>query len=385
MTSFIARGVLYSFLALTSLFFFSTCSEDPSSVGSFLLPMDIRVASIVLSADSTATYRAPISGASSTLLLGIFQATQTTVESRLLLQFQIPAGFPDTLVVSASLKLKPRYWFQDSSGTLAFTVHKIRIPWDEFKITFADTNVYDPTVRGSDSRPMSPRETLLVPIDTALVREWLRTPGLSYGIFLKPAISSSVVYGFTSILDLFTDDRPELIVRYTVPDTTLRLDSLVLRTIQGAFVANAPQPPPSSDMMFIQAGVADRGLMHFSVDSIPRSASITSASLEFRRISALSVRNELSIDSILVQILLGPDSLGGTSGRAEPRPTENESVFTADIRNIVQQWVTGTPNFGVALRAFGEFSTLDRFAVHGRTSPDTANRPILRITYTVVR
>ncbi len=383
MTSFNARGVLYSFLTITTLFFFSKCSEDPSSVGNFLLPVDIRVASLPLSTDSTATYRAPISGASTTLLLGI---SQTTVESRLLLQFEIPQGFPDTLVASASLKLKPRYWFRDSLGTLAFTVHKILIPWDEFKITFADTTgLFDPTVRGSDSRSMSPRETLLVPIDTSLVREWLRSPSLSYGVFLKPTTASSVVYGFTSILDLFTDDRPELIVRYTVPDTTRRLDSLILRTSQNAFVANAPQAPPSSDIVFIQAGVADRGLMHFSVDSIPSSASITSASLEFRRNSALSVRNELSIDSILVQILLGPDSLGGTSARADPSPSENDSVFTSDIRNIVQQWVIGKPNYGVALRAFGEFSTLDRFAVHGRTSPDTASRPVLRITYSVLK
>lgn len=382
MTSFFGRGVLYRFIALTSLFFFSTCTEDPSSVGSFLLPTDIRVASVVLSADSTATYRSPISGASSTLLLGIFQST---VESRLLLQFEIPQGFPDTLVVSASLKLKPRYWFQDSIGTLAFTVHKISIPWDKFKITFADTGLYESTVRGSDLRTMSPRETVLVSIDTSLVREWLRTPSLSYGIFLKPTTASTVVYGFTSILDLFTDERPELIVRYTVPDTTQRLDSLILRTTQNAFVANAPQPPPSSDIMFIQAGVADRGFMQFPVDSILRSASITSASLEFRRNSALSVRNELSIDSILVQILLGPDSLGGASARAEPLPSENDSVFKADIRSIVQQWVTGKPNYGIALRAFGEFSTLDRFAVYGRTSPDTASRPVLRITYSILR
>jgi len=226
---------------------------------------------------------------------------------------------------------------------------------------------------------MSPRETLFVPIDTALVHGWLGTPDSSHGILLKPTTASNVVYGFTSIyVPGLIDDRAELIVHFSGSD------SLVLRPTQDAFVATAPQPSPSSSMIFIQAGVADRGFLHFNVDSIPRSASITFASLEFVRNSSLSVRNELSIDSVLVQILLFPDSLGGTSALARGA-TENDSIFTADVRNIVQQWVTGKPNYGVALRAFGEFTTLDRFVIHGRTSSDTISRPALRVTYSVVR
>jgi len=147
-TWFRTRFIFYGSFALTGIVFFSSCSEDPSSVGSFLVPADIRIHSDTLKADSSATHRFPLSGNSSTLLLGMYQGD----EARLLLQFGIPSGYADSLVVSARVRLTPRYWFKDSLGTLDFTIHKILIPWDESKITYADTNgLYESTARGSFS------------------------------------------------------------------------------------------------------------------------------------------------------------------------------------------------------------------------------------------
>lgn len=380
MDRFLKRCTIGSLFLLAGLAFYVGCSEDASSVGSALFPKNIRVDSLVISADSSATYRAAITGNSSTLLLGCFQNDT----ARLLLQFN-PHGLPDTLVVSASVNLVPRfprYWFKDSTGTLAFTVHNITRSWDEFTITFDSTNrLYDTQVRGTYSRFVSPLDTIITfPLDTALVREWLRA-GQSQGILLKPTFGCDVVYGFTSIFNI----RPELVVRYHIPDSTT-IGSLVFRTQQDAFVANAPQPPASSTLLFVQAGIADRGLLHFAVSETLRSASITSATLEFMRDSAMSVRNELSIDSIFVQLLVDNSTPphGGISVLAQPIGGENSSKFSADIRSIVQQWVTGKPTYGVALRTFGEFTTLDRFAIYGAKA-DSVNRPRLQIVYSLLR
>lgn len=362
------------------------CSKDPSSVDpgdSARPPID----SVVVFSDSSATYRDSITGNSPTLLVGRFG----DVEVRLLLQFPVPSlptGVDTSDIVSAGIRLIPQYWFRDSSAMLEFTVHNLLREWDEFTVTYDDTTIlYELTSSDTFSNVISPRDTITIQIDTALVHEWIRS-GQSHGIVLLPTAACSVVYGFTSILDFFTDIRPELIVRYNKRDTTGVIDSVVTRTIQDAFVANA-SPPPDSQFVYLQAGVADRGFFHFNVDSIPQSSNIMSAELTFTRNPSLSNRNELSQDSIVVHYILdstNPPRLASSPAPvvAKPGGQDSASVFSANISPIVQQWVTGNPNFGVALRALGEFTTVDKFALYG-SEADSTLRPRLKILYSIIR
>lgn len=368
--------VVFSFILMEG------CSEDPSPVGSALLPKNVVIKFDSLYANSSTTYRAAITGNSSRLLLGRYryQNTLDTIEARTLVQFNLSSTRinPDS-VVSASLRLVPAYWFKDSTGTLSFTIHKIISTWREDTITFAGSeNLY----ASSESvyTFTNPRDQVF-PLDTSLINMWLRNPPENYGVLLKPTAQSTVVYGFT--IDLLNDIRPKLIIRYHAQDT-VRVDSV--GTIQEAFVANSPPRSADSSLFVVQAGIADRGFVKFDVGRIPRSASIASAVLEFVRDSALSVENEFSLDSIVVQLLVDNSTPphGGISVLAQPTGGRGGSKFSADIKSIVQQWVTGKPNYGVALRAFGEFTTLDRFAFYG-AGADSLNRPTLRIYYSILR
>lgn len=360
----------------------ASCSEDPSSAGSDLFPPGVRLDSVVVYARSSSTYRAPITGNSHTLLLGQYQR----IECRMLLQFgPLNLAISDTSILAATVKLRRRYWFRDSLGTLAFTVHKLSDSlslslWNENTIKFSETEaLYEPTILGEYSKTMSPTDTFVTfNLDTALIRGWLRD-GLSYprGILLKPTPASTIVYGFTSIYTLYEDIRPELILRYRSGDSS------TIYTVQEAFVATGDSVGTLPEHVIMQSGLADRGLLRFDVSGIPRSASITDARIEFVRDLTMSVRNEFSVDSVLVQLLLdeGSPPTGGVSTVARGE-TEGDTLFQADAKPIVQYWATGKPNYGVALRAMGEITTLDRFAVFGAGS---IHRPRLRIVYSVLR
>jgi len=363
------------------------CSRDPSPIGSDLLDLPF-VDSLTVYADSSSNYRLPISGNSAVLLVGRYGEVQAFT----LLQFPVPglpSGVDTSHVVSASLRLIPQYWFLDSTGTLAFTIHKITRSWSEFDVTFDSTGgLYDTTTSfGSVSRQMSPRDTITTQIDTVLVREWIRA-GQTYGIILRPDTAvSTVVFGFGVFqAGSGADRRPQLIIRYRRPDTTGVIDSLVYRTVQETFVASAPLPPVDSQFVYLQAGVADRGVLHFDVAAVPRNASVIKATLAFVRDAERSIRNELSQDSVSIHLISDtrtPPSLS-FSITAQPDSADSASIFRANISNIVQQWVIGRPNYGIALRAFGEFNSIDRFVFHA-ASADSAVRPKLKIVYSIIR
>ena len=355
------------------------CSEDPSSVGNTLFPKNIRLDSLTVFSDSTATYRFRIPGNSTTLLLGRYQ----NYDAKLLLDFGLPSLPSGARMTGAKLKLIPTYWYKDSVGLLQFEVHKIQRSWSSSTTTFDSltTDFYSLNAYNTVTRVMSPRDTLVDTLSVGLIQEWIDS-GRALGMILVPTPSSTVVYGFISYVDLFTDIRPQLVISYMLSDTS-GTDSLVYLASQDVFVADGPVPASSTQSFIVQAAIADRGFIHFDVGSIPQSATIAKADLEFVRDPLSSVRNELSYDSVFVQFVTksGPPPAGSFSVMATPGQ-EDSSVFAGDMRTIVQQWVTGAPNYGVSIRPFGEFVSFDRFAFFG--SGNTQNRPKLKIIYTYV-
>lgn len=320
------------------------------------------------------------------MLLGRYQ----NYEARILLHFGtifLPSRVASSNIVSASIRLIPNYYFKDSTGLLEFTIHPMTQAWRSDASTFSSTNsAFDPAVGVISKTMTTTQDTLTYSLSSTLVRSWIDSSQSNFGILLKPTLGCNVVYGFSSLITFLEDLRPLLTIRYRVPDTTL-VDSILFATQQDMFVADAPAVIPDSQTFIVQAGVSDRGFLHFDMSNIPRSASVTSAGLQFVRIPSQSIRNSLSYDSVFVQYLVNntsPVPTGTSSIFARP-VDEDSSDFTADIKNFVQQWVTGSPNYGVAIRAYGEFFSLDRFAFYGKAAADTLYRPTLHITYSLLQ
>ena len=373
---------------LSTIFLFvllvTGCSDEPNSVGVGLLPRidGLRVDSLRATALSSSNHRSNVTGTSTIILLG----RSGTLEARTLLQF---IGFPTTrmssVVDSAVLSFTIASRFLDSIGTVALEVHRMNRSWAEASLTWdslGPANLYSDTVDARINVAVSPADSVLRIRVDSVAAHWLRDGNSSpYGIILIPAVSlRPVVLGLRN-LDLITGTLfPRLTVAY---HDTLGADSLNLTAYQGFFAGDCPAPAAAPTRIYLQAGVAYRGKLLFNVASIPKNASISSATLELHVDPALSLLNQYSRDSLVASFL--PDStkkdsiIYATLGV----PSVSMTTFTFDVRNIVQNWVIGKPNQGIVLRAYGETWTFDRFALYDAYA--AANlRPRLTIKYTVL-
>lgn len=371
-------------LTFSILLLLTGCSDEPNAVGKYQGGPPPRIDSLTITAQTSSTYRAPLTGNGPTLLLGKYG----DIESRVLIQFgPLPSSFPDTQIVGASLKLRTSYWFRDSSGTLGLTAHRLNdtLYWDETKLIFTETvGMFDPAeVRGTFDRMVSSRDTIIsMEIDTALIRQWFRKRiDFPSGIILKPTNSSDIMWGFSSLHSATPDLRPQLLIRFRQADT---IATRVIEAVQDVYVANAGIVTSSTEHMILQGGLADRGLIRFDMSAIPQNASITDATLEFERDLTRSVRNRFTVDSVLVQFLIDGKNppTGGNPIMVAKGSGENDTLFQADMKPIVQQWAIGIANNGIALRAMGELTTLDRLVVYGASS---SRPPRLRVVYSTIR
>ncbi|TLY33317.1 MAG: hypothetical protein E6K56_01210 [Ignavibacteria bacterium] len=199
---------------------------------------------------------------------------------------------------------------------------------------------------------------------------------------LIPSLTTGLVLGFSNST-ISGDIRPLLTISYRdTADTTVALTARASRAI---FVANATLPSPPQ-VTFIQAGVRYSGLLRFDSLAIPPRASVLKAYLEVSVDQPSSFINGFSRDSLIA--LLSRKNLYPYDSLALPTICSPEIVGTqksyrGDVTNIVQQWIGREPNNGFVLRAYGDFTTLDRFAVYGPAAAATL-RPKLTVSYTVL-
>ena len=368
---------------LSPLFLLVGCSEEPNSVGRNVLPPqdELTIDSLATTATSASSYRYAIPGLSNRLLLG----RTADLEARTLLQFTgILSGLSGITIDSASLKLNINYRFKSLDGTLSFTVQQFLRPWNEGTFTWDSltSGTVNDTIDTTFVKAITSEDSILVVRLDNLVGKWYRN-GLTSpdGIILKPAISANTIIGFASYSDGSTSLDPELFISY---HDSVKRDSLRLRPIQRSFVANTALPT-TSPYSFVQAGVAYRGRLMFDVSALPRSASITQASMEIVVDTSMSFFGSSLHDSLGLHLILDgstPPKLSGTLTFGRSKDT-SKTIYRFDMRNVVQQWVTGRTNYGIVLRSSDETASLDRFAVYGNSAAADL-RPKLKIIYTVL-
>ena len=357
------------------------CSDEPNEVGIGILPPGdaLRIDSLTARATFDTTFLARINGSSGTLLVGKYQ----NLEARTLLQFDNLSNLPTgARLDSASISFRTNYRFKDSTGELGFSAYKVLREWSPSTViwdSITPSGTYD-TLVGTFTSVVQPSDSVVnFKLDTAYVRQLLLNGKGS--IILVPSITSRIVVGFSHTLSLFSDTRPELFIYFQ--DSTA--DTAKYRSSVGIFVANG-DIPSSMNLLYLQSGIVYRSIIRFDSLDIPKKASVTQATLEVTIEQDSSLLNKYSRDSLLV-FLLRKNSLPfddialGTI--CSPVMGGTQKINRADIRSIVQQWVTRGQNYGVVLRTFAEFTSLDRFALHGSRSA-TNLQPRLRITYTVL-
>jgi hypothetical protein len=380
-----ATGILAGFLLLAS------CSDDlteATALRAAFVRKDVIIRDTTLTPTSTSTFRTRLGMNGRLNQLGHSGGYQAYT----LLQF-LSAYFQqrDTVsVVSARLTLRLEGWFGDSTGTLAFTVHKISQDWRAPTVRWDSLPAFDATVRGTYSGVVTAdTQQITIDLDTAMVREWLNKSTITqHGIILVPTPACNTIRG----VHIFEFDSLkyyptlEIIARNaagTVQDTA-KYDAGV-----DTFVGNVDDPVPSTERLFAQSGVVYRGRLRFDVSFIPRGSIINTAELTLVRDPATSRLNRFTPDSLLLMgTLVSATDSSRVDGTIAGGKISGASADTVkfDVRRPVQLWLVGNNN-GLLLRtsALNELSSFSLFSFYNEQALQSAARPKMRIRYAVER
>ncbi len=378
------------FIALTLL----GCSDDPSSIGSSLLPSgdypNITVDTLYATAHAS-PYALPTTRSSDRILLG----NTGSIQAWSMLQF---LGLPDSLstitITRAWVEVSTSYHYGDSLAPVSFTIHRGTGSWLGDSLTCDSlisqpSSYFDPVPFASISSGAVPDTGWFrfeIP-DTALIHQWIAassdTNATNLGIILKPT-NSSVVKGFWSFNSLETTLAPKLILECQIDGATVEYSH---QSGTARYCATAPEGTILLDpsRIYVQSGIAYRGLVTFDVSSIRRGVVINRALLELTLDASASDRTGLVPDSLYAYYVSETGAIVAESYRLSGGGTlNNERFYQFDARDYVQQWLAypALPK-QVTVTAVSELGTLDRFVFYGSEAPIHL-RPRLRVTYSSI-
>jgi hypothetical protein len=386
-----------SFIPLLILIF-SSCNDEPTSVGYNLLPEDGKIQFKQLDSKDT-----PISQSSSTfeakLNLGtspyIILGKNANLESVVLMQFS-PA-FADSMVIyyksnkvkikKAWMEMRRAYKLGDETQNFDFTLHQIRKNWTStgfdkdslVLLTYDSKNV-------ASSKVLA--DTLLkFDIEPEVIEQWLkyRVDTLSapknYGLLMKPTANTQRFIGFIAFGETITSDLPTLKIQY---EQNSKVDSLYSTPYMDVHVVTGSFPK-QPDYIYLQGGLTNRGFLSFNISSLPKDIIINSAKLELTIDTLKSINGQPLSDSIDVRALKDSVSkaLSGDSLIVSVLK-RNKNIYSGEITWLIQKWISSTePNInqGMMLSLTDEQRSLAKLAIYGSNAAEVINRPRLKIVY----
>ena len=375
----------FVFLPIAVLFLLGGCADDPPNpVGIGLVPSAdrVKIRSYDTTAISSSTYTTRISGSTTLVMLGKYQDDKAWT----LMQFYIDSTkYPLTKLDSVTLSFRINYRFRDSSGVVAFTLHNMRTTWYQGSFTLDSLqlipNCYSDTILGSYTLTVHPTDsTVSIRLDTSAARTWISNGQSS--IILVPKDSSTIIIGIGTVAS-YADQNPKLTIAYHDTANVPYSDSMY--AYQRMSVAENALPVVTQHM-FAQGSVAVRSKLKFDVSGIPANVSITEATLRISLDTVLSVRNSASDNSIIALFAVDDSAKPAVGGYYGVSSLSNGSVLTIPVTSLVQQWAArgAAVNHGIVLRAYNEYTTIERYAMYDVTALP-ALRPKLLIKYSVVR
>jgi len=379
---------------------FTGCSDEPTAANAPIvaLPLtNLAVHDTTIVATGSSTFRQRIATNISVNLIG----RSRNYTAIALIQFS-PSYLParDTaLVFSANLTLRFETWFGDSAGQFSFNIYRVSIPWGESTVTWDTVQApgfYEQyTVRGSYSGGAGKdTQTVTIPLDTAMVRQWLATPtSTTYsndGIILVPTAGCSIIRGFNEYGYPTTDSTsyfPTVTIIAGSPSGN-PVDTASYTIASDTWTGNIDNLATNPQLIYLQSGVNYRSALSFDVSLVPRGAVINSASLlltgdpattrvdrfasdsSFTLATALSPSDRTSVDVYAVTSVRQPGTL---------------LTYTIDMTRPVQIW-NKQANYGVTLTPNVSYSAVsfELLTFFNEKAPP-ALRPRLKIKYSIVR
>lgn len=383
-----ARIACSAVLAFTLI----SCGEDPTEQNALLAPSTLPAATIrdtlvYALHDSTFRTRLPMDGVRDLVGAGGGYYAASVI------QF-IPGLFParDTVsVLSATLQLYMDYHIGPAGGTIAFNVYRMNRQWDPTTLDWdsLQAGIYDPSIlRGSYIGSVTADSGVIsVPLDTTMVREWLRTSTSTdvtkFGIALVPTSASNVIVGFQS----FSGDsvsRVPLVSIVAGNASQTSLDTSNFSSGINTFAGDAPVPTDPATVS-IQSGIADRGWLYFDLSFLRQGSVVNSAQLMVDREPQTQFVNRMVDTSLAAHLATGTvlTTFEGSSSTLLP-VSGSATTIAGDVTHIAQSWIRA--NYGLVLRSTSitEFGSFDLIRLYGVRSGTVALHPRMRIVYSSI-
>ncbi|MBN2464363.1 DNRLRE domain-containing protein [candidate division WOR-3 bacterium] len=331
--------------------------------------------------DTAASYAryAPLGG-SSFLYLG----KDTSYVSRIVLRFSVL----DTMSLDSITSFQLVLHQPDTLRTMSFICRPCSSAWSEAGVSWQMADSFDHWLTPGGDYLRETLATGTMAHDSAMFDfryvefdAALRTAIRDYGIGIFPQDTGIVaIYAGTGTNSA---TAPRLRVTYTVNG---KQTSRVINIAADASLIDTVATHSLPYDLLIGSGVAFRTWLSFNIDSIPPEATIAKASLKFkpgtkyRRTDTIELgASRLTESFIQKSVTARYESVPSAYARYIV-PADSDSVVTIDIRSMVQLWTSRsdtTPNFGLLITAWREWSTLFRFRIP-RSGPDA---PRLDIQY----
>jgi len=384
-------------LSVILLFSINSCSDDPVSIGSNLLPDQDLI--IVNSIDSsffqkTRYYDSDTLAlnSSSKVLLG----QSDNVESTILMKFYMfladsvkEAILDNSIIIkSAVMEMEPIYTFGDeTNNSFDFKIHEITSEWNSLEFGKKDLPDLDYNIENVSSNHQFLGDSLItMDFDQNLILEWMNLAANelqenNHGVYFNYTDETNKIIGFPAISMLYDSVLTRLKIIIEVPSQFT--DTLEIQVTSDSHVVTGKLPTSTNQNLFVQGGIPVRSNMFFDVSSIPNIAIINRAILKLSYDETETIKGSTDADYLGVILVDEFDSsnINLDLARIALDKDSIDTFYSGEITRFVQSWVSNENN-GFQVYLFDEIETVNKLAIASEAHPNIALRPYLEIIYT---
>jgi len=387
-------NLIFPIIFLFKLALFSSCTDEPSSLGIELIGSEnisakIFDTSVDTTEQSSSYFKKVIAlGSADWVLIGKYQ----DISASALMRFVF--GLPDSLktdliagninVLDSWIILRTRYVYTDSMASMNFTVHKVNSSWSStaYTIDSLPNLNYEPT---DVSSQFTITDTLYTfHLDGAVPLAWMKntadnTLESNYGIYLDPTLSSTKVIGFQAF-NAISAEAAKLFVVIEKPGVYVdTLNGFIAADISLVDRQNLPSLP--TGLISVQSSVSINSRLTFDLGMVPASVVINKAEIFITPDSISSIKGSSTNNSLRLSYLRYADSLNTEGNPSSLSFKDNK--YSGDVTLFVRNWISRKENNGMLIETGSPTSGLDFFALKGSDYIEISERPRLRIIYTI--
>lgn len=382
--------LLFFFISIS----FLACEDEPSDIGIELLASDLisvrTFDSQTDTLDQNSSYHKNVIqlGASIKVLIGKHE----DIEASSLLKFIF--GLADTLkddiiagdldVNEAWIEITTRYVYVDSNEVMDFTVHKVNSFWDPSAFTVENLPTLSYETNDISLNKEITDTNYVFNIDPDVVLSWMKNAadtslGKNYGIYLKPVDNSGKVIGFQALTGTSSQAAKLTLV---IEKTGSYVDTINGFIFADVSIVDGDLPVLPSEDIAVQSSISVNSIIAFDLSVVPDGVTINSAELIIQR-DSINTLTGSSFANHLLAYFVEDSTAKEVNEQGAFILSFSGNSYSGDITSYVRIWINEGRNQGVMLRSGNDIEGLELYALKGSAAANYAERPRLKIVYTV--